>query len=91
MLFSDGGASIFDEPICAWSIDQIQFMNWAKYYNVHYYSLPEDERPNDKIFKYSALLDQFVEKKAFKKKEKERKNRQQNKGKGGGQSMKWEF
>ena len=91
MLFNDGGASVFDGPISSWSNDQVDFMSWAKFYNVNYFSLPEEEKPSENLLKYSPLLDQYIERKAFKKKSEATKERMKSKGKAGGQSMRWDF
>lgn len=70
---------MFPGCLISWSEDQIELVNWCKYYNTHYYSLPEEEKPRELIFKYSCLFDDFIDRKERRKKEQARKQKMKNK------------
>lgn len=61
---------MFDGNLTELDTNKLDFIYWLRFYNSNYFSKPEEERPNNFVFNYDILFDDWLDKKEFSEKSK---------------------
>jgi len=65
---------MFNGMLSEWDDNQKNLLHWLKFYNTYIFSVDLEDRPADRVIKYNALMDNWVEKKEYREKQERKKN-----------------
>jgi hypothetical protein len=74
ILSLDLHVPMFKRTLSEWDDNQKNLVHWLKFYNSYVFSVDPEDRPAERIIKYNALLDDWVEKKEYREKQERKKN-----------------